>query len=222
MEFPTATVVASCFRRNVPLRSAGRLRTLMKESTTSLAWSEFETSVTGLATYIAGSFVVGVGYWPGGAEPTAAFKITGDLQEARNTAISIAKEFGQQAVRVNFESAAEPMLLEYDMSLSDWRIEYLLPRRSTLAMAEAAYWLARDAPTEMPAGRVMGDRIVIDGGLGFVAKAHRTIVERYGRPISVGSVRVERWGSDGEQRGFVREQRIERASEEDLGRILLA
>ena len=221
-EYPTATLVASCFRRPLPVKNANRLRVSAKQWTTCEAWSAFEASVSGLPAYVEGSFAAGIGFGPGGVEPTAEFKITGDVLSVRNIAVSLAKQFGQTAVRVNFESAAEPLLFELDLWLSDWRLEYLLPAGSPATRAEVVWWLTKECPVEAPSGRVVRNRLVIDGGLGFVAKAHRTIAERFGRPISVSSVLVERWGKDGEQRGFLREQRIERAGDEELGRILLA
>lgn len=222
MEMPTATLVASCFRNGLPAKSAGRLRSATKECMASLAWSEFESSVHALPSYVEGSFCPALGYVPGVVETVATFKVSGDVQTVRNLAVSIAKQFDQDAVRVNFEAASEPLLFEHDLFLSDWRIEYLLSAASTAVAAEAAWWLAHAAPVEMPPGRVVAGRLVVDGGLGFVARAHRAIAERFGRPISVNSVLVERWGRDGEQRGFLKEQRIERASDEELGRILLA
>ncbi|MDA8290966.1 MAG: hypothetical protein M0Z33_04700 [Actinomycetota bacterium] len=222
MEMPTATIVASCFQGGLPMKSPGRLRSAAKECATSLAWSEFESSVTAQPTYVEGSFVAGLGYGAGEVAANATFKVTGDVRTVRSTAVSIAKQFDQHAVRVNFEAAAEPMLFEHDLFLSDWRIEYLLPRASSLVAAESAWWLVRDAPVEAPAGRIVADRLVVDAGLGFVARAHRVLAERFGRPISVSSILVERWGKDGEQRGFLREQRIERASDDEIGRILLA
>ncbi|MCU1495318.1 MAG: hypothetical protein JWO62_3082 [Acidimicrobiaceae bacterium] len=221
-ELPTATLIAARFRRGMEYKNAGRLRALVKVRMKSEAWSEFKATLTSAPGYITDSFAPGIGYFPGGAEPTAEFKVTGDLLSVRNTASSLAKQYGQPAVRVNFEAASEAMLFDLDLSLSDWRIEYLLPEDSPAARAEAVFWLTKSSGIDMPVGRVTGDRLVIDGGLGFVARAHRAIAERFGRPVSVASVLVERWGMDGDQRGFLREQRTERATDEEIGRILLA
>lgn len=222
VDYPTATLVASRFRRNLEFKNVNRLRTVIKDRIASETWSDFESSITALPGYVSGSLASGIGFWPGGAEPTAEFKVTGDILSIRNTAATLAKEFGQTAVRVNFEAAAEPMLFELDLWLADWRFEYLLAESSLAARSEAVWWLMRGSAMEMPGGRVIGNRLIIDAGLGFVARAHRSIAEKFGRPLSVASVLVERWGKDGEQRGFFSEQRIERAGESELGRILLA
>lgn len=221
-ERPTATLVASCFHSRITYRSASKLRALVGDRTGCAAWSEFEASITSRPSYIADTFFPGIAFWPGNAQVAAEFKITGDIGSVRNSAASIAKEFELTTVRVNFEAAAEADLFALDLWLSDWRLEYLLPAGTPEARAEAVWWLTKGTNVEMPGGRVVGNRLIIDGGLGFVARAHRLISERYGRPLSAMSVLVERWGSDGVQRGFFREQRIERAADNELGRILRA
>jgi hypothetical protein len=221
-ELPSATILASCFRSKLAYRNAGRLRSIVADRTGCAAWSDFQAYVASTPLFVADSFASGVAFWPGGAQVAAEFKVAGDVQAVRNCASSIAKEFELSSVRVNFESGAEAELFALDHWLSDWRIEYLLAADSDEARADTVWWLTKEAEFDVPSGRVIGDRLIFDAGIGFVARAHRYVAAEFGRPLSVASVLVERWGGDGVQRGFLREQRLERAPDAELGRILRA
>jgi hypothetical protein len=131
----------------------------------------------------------GIGFWPGGAEPTARLALTAEPDAARALARAIAAEFDQDAVQLVWPA---PLPGTPDDGL---RCDSVQVRHTTGDLATAEV-LRRLAGSGVPGGTLLGSDLVVDVP---AADAADVAAQLAGWLALVGwtRCRTERWGRDG-------------------------
>ena len=131
----------------------------------------------------------GIGFWPGGAEPTARLALSADPDVARRLARAIAAEFDQDAVQLVWPA---PLPDSRDTGLSCDSVQV----RYTTGELPAAEVLRRLAASAVPGGSLLGSDLVVGVPTDDAADV---AAELTGWLALVGwtRCRTERWGADG-------------------------
>ena len=131
----------------------------------------------------------GIGFWPGGAEPTARLALTGDPDRVRALARAVAREFDQDAVQLVWP-APLPGTSAGGPAGDDVQVRY------TTGDLPAADVLRRLAGSGVPGGSLLGRDLVVDVPAGDAADVAASLA---GWLALVGWTRcaTERWGADG-------------------------
>ena len=133
----------------------------------------------------------GLGFWPGGAEPSARFALLGPPAAMREVAVEVARTHDQEAVRLVWP-APLPGAPVADLAYTDLTVRYSTAGRPT---AEVLRRLV--GGTDTPGGSLLDGELHVDAGGGFLASAHAELAEwlAYG---GWSWCAVERWGRDGQ------------------------
>jgi len=155
------------------------------------AAESFRVRVTALARD-AGAAVraveTGIGFWPGGAEPTARFALSADADAARLLARSVAAEFDQDAVQLVWP-APLPGTPDPGLRCDDVQLRY-----ATGDLADDEVLRRLVGAAGVPGGSLVGSDLVVDLPADAVADVHAELADWL--PL-LGWTRctTERWGA---------------------------
>jgi len=127
------------------------------------------TALAGAAGATVRAMETGIGFWPGGAEPTARLALTGEPDSARELARAVAAEFDQDAVQLVWP-APLPGTPDPGLPWADVQVRYAtgdLPADEVLRRLVAA--------ADVPGGALVGRDLVVDLPADAAADAHREL-----------------------------------------------
>ncbi|WP_222195144.1 hypothetical protein [Modestobacter italicus] len=132
----------------------------------------------------------GLGFWPGGAEPSMRFCLVGAPDAVRETAVQVARAHEQDAVRLVWP-APLPGRPAPDLPFTDLAVRYV-----TAGVPPAPLLRRLVGGVDTPGGSLLGEVLHVDAGGGFLAAAHAEL-SRWLVFAGWSWCSVESWGPDG-------------------------